>query len=1002
MRGTEHFSAVQTFTRVFNVGNTRATPIPVFLAPSATNPFSFISLSRHRRYASIFIEQLTSSQPEDGSTAVENKDAQTLHPRRDPEAWVLLLEPYLPLGLRSKGRDEKLLSFEGVQSIHTLYQLLSKARKTQRLNLDLLTHLGVHQGRWRAVIWLIKAMLSQDSRQKSAQLCLETLHTDLWPTSRSLDELTKGAMQTNDYIEPSGKSFPGLDRLTKPEGQAETASDFASIYTKHNSLRQIWQSAGSMILEAADRPPEDAELIMFHVREIIAELHHTNSVPYTIYNYAPAKDPSVLRRPPTLHLLSSRILIALSDAVWRAQEQEVIAEAESVGEMYYYKGHELPRATYRLWIRGLGTEVWLELVLWCCIEGGWINEAAWIITEMEKRSGDQAWSLISWDAIQEPSTSNQLETARVDWERVKDRTGGAVGSIEGYSADPPFVEMGPRTISSEVIAALIDALVDTIRSTPDTRENTPALAQRYIDVCKKLLERKNHGLESNSWNSIVLRMVESNAFNPEVEPEVMERTLHLAPTYRKETEVPNSPSAPGSAAQGHVAYQSAASLGLLHRTLQIYSRQGNVQGALRTFRKLQDLVDTNRNKSIQEFAGGIEHYEDHDGSRLTAHDTRIDISGFYSQIPVGTLAAFLDLLTDAKLFEIAHRLIYGDGTVNPPKLYSSPNLQAPLLRFASATVDANMLATVTRSLQSPLSEENLRALLHCQIALGKWNSVKDILLLLKTKQGMTWRESDVMVAAKAILLLERKDAADAQVSKSLFQARKILRSLLNGEYTVVRDPSEPRDMSQIRTLNQISRILMTIPGHLATIASDFVSDTGQAHATTSIAVDAFNILLEGVVDSRGSLMGKQMWETWCQSPKSDESNITLQAKPHSDGPEIVVEPNLQTIRTIMYPIANKKRDDGHIEDRGGTVSHVSSQSNANSEGQGLESNDSSNIHEAKNTDDNSPQSAEVGLLEWGVAMYRKFGLADKEINMEVPAYFPKRRRKKWRRDSMSP
>ncbi|MCJ1305106.1 hypothetical protein MMC08_007920 [Hypocenomyce scalaris] len=777
------------------------------------------------------------------------------------------------------------------------------------MRLDLLSYLGVTQGRWKAVLWLTKTLLTHMKNVKTLPHCESILNLQSWRASGSLDELTATGVWVDQEASPFNRALPSLDSLTSSR-EYKTATIEARPL--HDALGHIWQSIGSMVLEAADRSPEECKVIMSYVYQILAHLHHIGAIPNTIYNYRPAKDPSVLQRPPTLHLLSSRILTTLSDAVWRAQEKEIISEAASVGAEYSYKGHELPEARYKVRVRELGTEVWLELILWSCVQGGWISEAAWIVTEMEKRKGESKWSVINWDAIQEPPTSGIPKPSRVDWKGVMSRIGGAVGGIEGYNAAPPFVEMGPRTISSEVIAALIDGLVNLVRPVSEIHGKTPVLVWENINTCKKILERERFGLASNSWNSIILRLVESQAFNSEAEPAMLERILDFAPTYQQELEASNSPAAPGSSAQAYVAEQSAASLGLLHRTLDAFACQGDLLGALRTLKRLQSLVDANRIKLIKEFKGQMEdriRNGDEDNPASAGEYKSADVPGFHPQVPFSTLAVFLDLVTDARLVEVGKWLLYADdidGRLIPSNYYRIKSLQPALLRFATATADLGLFSRVARDMKSPLPESHLRALLHCQIGLGKWDAVEDFFKYGKFWRNIEWGVTDVMVVARSYLRLERSDELESRVART--SAYSLLQDLLQGKYNLPHIPSQERNFSRERLLNQISRIFKTVPGGLAKLASMFPVDTGQAHATISIPVDAFNILLEGVVETYGSLAGRKLWHWWCRKPKtsktqgSDDVNAPRKRVwVAGAGSEQVVTPNLKTLRLLLRP-----------------------------------------------------------------------------------------------------
>lgn len=902
--------------------------------------------------------------------------------RSDADGWAALLEPYLPLTLRTRSLIEKLTEFDGVRRIDTLPQLLLKARTTAPLRLDLLSYLGVNQGRWEAVLWLTKTLLAHMKKVFTFPQDDIVLHQPSWRTPGSLDEVTEYSIWADPVSRQFGAPIPSLDKLTC---SVERIASTVGSRPLSDALGHIWQSTGNMVLEATDRPPEECRVIMSHVYRILAHLHHIGAIPNTMYNYSPAIDPSVLQRPPTLHLLSSRILTTLSDAVWRVHEKEVISEAASVGAKYSYRGHELPEALIKVRGRELGTEVWLELILWSCVEGGWISEAAWIVAEMEKRKGDSNWSVINWDAIQELPPSGTSKASRLEWQGVKSRIGGAVGGIEGYNEAPPFVDMGPRTISSEVVAALVDGLVNLVRPTAEIGGKTPMMVWENISICKNLLERGKFGLESSSWNSIILRLVESQSFNPEAEPGMLERILIFAPTYRQELEASNSPAAPGSSAPEYVAEQSAASLGLLHRTLHAFVCQGDLQGALRTIKQLQTLVDANRYKSIKDFKVRIEETllkgdEDFLNS-VDDYDDDADVPGFYPHVPVRTSAVLLDLVTEAKLFELGKWLLYSDdidGRIIPSYLYAVQALQPALLRFATATKDEKLFnRLVTRDMKPPLPEGHLRARLQCEIVLGRWDVVDDILKYRRYERHLSWDATDIMAVASAIVRLERSNEPNSKLA--ITKARGILRQLLRGDYNTPSDPSQPRDFSRSRLLNQLCRILQTIPTLLPDLPYTIKFETGQAHAATSVAVHSFNVLLEGVVEAYGSGEGRRLWTLWCKVPKPPKEQTAGRAKKTrkaissrrkwgSGGPETVVVPNLQTLRIIIRPAVEVREEARRKQAEDSAIEYDKS---------------------AVFNDEASDIALDEELFAWAGDMYIAFGLTGDETAQELRGSFPR-------------
>lgn len=870
--------------------------------------------------------------------------------RDDPKAWLALLDPYLPKDLRTKSSLalEANYKLPSAQPIRSLPSLLSESRKTTPLKLDLLSYLGAHEGRWDGVIWLVKRLLENPERDG----CIQQTQPSLWEhqiiRSQSLEEICRGPIR----LEDGNGSFEAV----KSRSQTTKQSSSSFLHRVPGGLGQIWASVASMILRATDLPNDDqiSKTVMSHVLEILAHLHHSDMLPGTIYNFSHADDPSVIRKPPTLYLLAYRIMTVLSDSAWKAHDEEIRREAQSVGAKDWYKGHEITGPTLQPRVNMLGAEVWLDLVLWCCVEGGFITEAAWIVGEMAKRKGDMKWSAIDWASIREQPEPKLNWSARVELEIARSRMNQIASGIgiAGQSGPPPYVEMGHRTISQEVILALMDALSNTI--SPLSVGYSATMIVRSLSACRAILGRISLGLEESMLDRSILSIVESGMIDPQSTPGALQRILELAPSYRAKPAAPRSSETADSAFQPYHAEFSAACIGLLHMTLYHFAAQHNLQGALRSFVKVQSFVDALRRRCLNEFAEILRRGEGEDGhgDALASESIKNLIPSIYSQIPAYILASLLRLVTETGQYELGEWLLYSDEVdcpVIPPSLYAEAALQPALLRFAEATANGELFAKVSAKLKAPLSTEILRTLLQCQITLGKWEAAEEIFRHFESDPDIGLTASDIMSVARAILRLnqtisEKVTTRDYYIhSHSLDKACTLLRNILHGEYNRFRDSSSLRDYSDVRLLTQIGRILHSVPGSLAQIPLCTFGDVGRANALWHLPTEAFNIFLEGVVEAHGSPEGQKMWELWCL-PAGENKEYATAAHPQYDDRELVVRPSLQTLRIIMRPMV-----------KAGKVGN----------------------------------QEEARLVDWVMLMCDRFGLTAKEISNELPGLLPK-------------
>lgn len=907
-------------------------------------------------------------------------------PRRvKTAAWATVIESYLPQKLRLGGENlaEEVIQDEVLRPIYTLPEVLFIARSY--CEEDLLSYIGVYQERWEAVIWLVKAMMENYPIYREMERRSGQLPPLPWRTvDLSLDEITHNAIQAEMPqsldVSPEHNSWYGrfsLDQytwLSKSDGWGDPR------ILGRKSLGRIWDSLGIMILQAADRPAEDPSysIIMSHVFQILGHLHRINAFPDSIYNYAPPADPTVLQRPPMLHLLSRRIMSTLSDIEWGLQWEETVTKAMS-------QGYELPKASLQPKIREFGPELWLDLVLWACVEGGWVSEGARIIIEIERRtaSKDTRWSTISWPEICE------MKAPDVDWTSILrleiDKTRlNQVGGIGIATGTNSHVEMGSRTISREVVLALMDGLLNDPQATTEGRDMDTVELRRSFTACKSLLDRNHPELDSSFMDAAFLRVVESCEKVKE-QPGSLNRFLDLKTTELQQV---IGKSGEDRSLQDHEIDDSAAVLGLRHRNLYRFSIDGNLQGSLQTLRKIQSTIDMQREGKVLAFVDKLRE-------RLGRGDDVSDLIGDKEdhealieppQIPLTALSPFIDLITKSRYFDLGNWLLQNediDGGLMDPALYSDQNLQPALLRFGTATGDSRLLTKILAGLETPLSEPVVHAILRFQIVLGRWTAVEKFLEYLKNTPDMAWKPSDATTIAKAILQLEHEPSGDADAD-SIRRALTLVQNLVNGKYNTKADPSLLiADFSQTTMANQLGRMLQTLPGSLSKITTRPAGEDLRAHASADITPNAFNIILETIVDLYGSVAGKNLWDQWCRAPNIRKR--MQQPRPSLGDGERVVTPTLYMLRSALRPILETRRA------RRAAMKEelIKTQKSRTAMSEKQEGQDIVNLNERFGLGDEDQK-----VLDWGIGMYKAFGLSESEINGEIPGSFPQPKRVK--------
>ena len=559
--------------------------------------------------------------------------------------------------------------------------------------------------------------------------------------------------------------------------------------------------------------------------------------------------------------------------------------------------------------------------------------------------------------------------------------------------------MDERTLSSEVVANILDGLVSSIRHEDDESGLRPATVRHYITNCKALLDRHSIALDPAFYDSILFRLIDYAYYPPASLPKVLNRLLDLSkrdPKDIRRTQEMNGDEI--------ITDHSAASMGLMHQVLDAYCRLGDIVNALGTFRRLQHWVQDNRRRARVELLKRSATLSDSvllDGSDETP--------GLSYQIPSSTLAAFLDLLTDAQEYDIGKLLLYSNELgvpAIPADLYHSPILQPSLLKFATATEDSRLLDTVTTSMASNIEqfpERALRSILHCQIKLFKWSEVDELLNYLTKDRGLKIDAYDIMVLAGTVLRLLAGNPHGKNNPSQLVKAQAILRKVLySSAYRNMPDPSQIPDFSEAREINQCGRIIASALKVAIAPQAAIDEQSGQAHAPVAIPVNAFNVLLKAVVETSGSENGRAIFDKWCiiPEPNGSDTNNAVQYEKGVDATqhnlqmqEKVVTPNLQSVRTIIEPLQRSQPStliSAKIHPVPAEVPAFLQQNPATlvqSNPKEERTEQDSMVPILKKLDWNLPpaqQESHQALIDWGISKCRQMGLSDAEINVIIP------------------
>ncbi|OOF96594.1 hypothetical protein ASPCADRAFT_206768 [Aspergillus carbonarius ITEM 5010] len=694
-----------------------------------------------------------------------------------------------------------------------------------------------------------------------------------------------------------------------------------------------------------------------------------------------------------MHLLSNHIMSVLSDAAWLVHEAEVAAKAAAAGE-------DSPYLPFKMGVRELGPEVWLELILWCCVEHGHIEEGVWIVDRVAAKIGDQAWKFQSWKPILDESGS--VWQTKIDQEEIWRQPGHHERStmLRKRHNPTPFHGLGERTLSTEVASALLDNLPNQIYLGLGFRGLSPSALLRYVSSLKFAIAPSTAADEkllptSRASNWFVVRVVESGGLKPDADPRVFEDFLRVTPCV-----VP-----PWDADLHHVIEDDLARLslsqlyddtsalvGLIEYNIRFYSKKRLAGDALNAFSWLQAIVDTSKMQRIDDFFSSQVDQPDLALPTLNVDglDSAKSIESSMPQLSSITLADLIDLITVSRAYTFGDWLFFSndvDGPPVPPSSYGNQALAPSILRYATATKNSALCDAVIQSLTQPLSSNTIRALLNFRISMHQWDSVIMLLEYIRDHRTKSWGHSNVTALAGEIIRLEAKakqqpdSAASEEQKESLTRAKDILLRLLRGEY------NEPTRFAhthfQDRALFGLHRVFLSVPGALHEVAAAATKtlpyNVTPRTAVPYIPATAFHSLLSAVVDTKGSAAGQRFWEEWCLDSKSptfrrlQEGGIVRmflnkERNPSKGDPHFDFKYFKQFQKKATIPNPNTVR----------IIAQAALQ----------EYND----HETQSQPETDPPNPAEEVLDFCIDRFETFGVRRREINREVGGLLYRRRR----------
>ncbi|KAF2208078.1 hypothetical protein CERZMDRAFT_7941, partial [Cercospora zeae-maydis SCOH1-5] len=808
-----------------------------------------------------------------------------------------LLDGALPPHLR----DPNLIAPDSILGADDVAQLLLEAQYPldgREKPIDLLYHLGMEQNRWTAVVWLIKKLVDEYPARHALKQQLAGVGS-MWQKVPNLEDCIEQPLnfEVQDAIssEESLQS-PSLDDML--DG-LYPINEERHAWRGHEALGQVWRTLGAMVKSCVgnDIRPE--------VLEIIAYLHHREVMPPAIYQAEPSSDKCAIQQSPLIPLLSSRILTSLSDAAWRAHEKLVIEEARAYGDVSASRP-EIRGSVFRVHVAGLRAEVWMELILWSCLYGGWTREGALLLTSL-LQDQTNPWTPLSWAHYQK-SLDETHSTEPSDW-RAWEFLFKTRSTASMNDAPPPNRSI-VRTISGEVVNAYVDAFPCDVNLGVGDRGTPIGLVIDSLHSMRSSLMRQDQSLSFGTWEAIVLRLVDTHSAMPEIDSHVVQRMIALSNGFGEGLSTSNNRDLPAYVKDGSTAMQ-----GILHRALYGQVASGSFEGALEVFKQIQMRADQDILKAVASFFGKLTRGGDirrkensmfhaMSSSSLFANNfPTIEYPSFHVQIPTTTLAPFLEQITEARAFEFGRWLIYKadvDGPVIPQSAYTDATLQPALIRFAAASGDRDLLSQFRKK---ALTQASLSSILISQIQARRWDDATEAMNHISSTPGVSFGSGPLAVAIRTMLwqssdARKGKDGSAMNLAQAQSVVRKLARRHVRRELRAVESATSP--LSLLAVLAAVTRRWFEFALRLCNV---------EKHHLFQLDTSKFNIVLEGIVAAYGSSAGRRVlgvfWPHAARRAHDTAFNtrIAIRSSDEYDSRRLVfygaVQPDINTILIIL-------------------------------------------------------------------------------------------------------
>jgi hypothetical protein len=260
-------------------------------------------------------------------------------------------------------------------------------RAQQHAKVPLLAHLA-QIDRWDLVSFVSRIITEDWSKDKLSSAIQNNgvFNMSNHLTEHSLKNLTDVAIGKPLFSHDLDVSGPLPDLAQKAKSRFRRAG-----------AGHILRSLGTIVLDSYHTPDvKSSQVMMDNVLNILAILHHHDILPDETYWFQYGTDTKSLVKVPVFAQLSQLMLLSILDAEWNTPQQTSEDDVKFTSMAQFpIPGFQFSDVNNPTQTLPYAHSVWLEFILWICLEGGWLVDGLDII----HKAHASGWHFQPWSDI---------------------------------------------------------------------------------------------------------------------------------------------------------------------------------------------------------------------------------------------------------------------------------------------------------------------------------------------------------------------------------------------------------------------------------------------------------------------------------------------------------------------------------------------------------------------------------------------------------------------------